>query len=235
MLTGKMVRVRYARDRIVPYYLDLAEPRWLAVSEQLLALFRQNLGRTRGELEEEIRATFGDDPGQLVHQGLAKLLQDRCEFEVASGQPPEQVRQLVFQAAARARLEEAASTCPESLPAPFDRAGVLDRVAIELKTTVKDVEASLFADLKSEQRLTHFKDLTAQHLLQRYNVALAQAILLRASKVHVTVRGETPRRFRALFRRIKFHRLLCEVERLAADSYQFHLDGPLSLFSSTSR
>src|SRR5262249_5253670 len=40
MLTGKMVRVRYARDRIVPQYLDSGDAAWLEVAGRLLGLFR---------------------------------------------------------------------------------------------------------------------------------------------------------------------------------------------------
>src|SRR5207302_1884673 len=70
------------------------------VAERMLELFRGRQGVTRGELEEDLREAFGDDPGQLVHQGLAKLLEDRCEFEMLSGHPPEQLRAVVFHAAA---------------------------------------------------------------------------------------------------------------------------------------
>src|SRR5437868_810385 len=99
MLTGKMVRVRYARDRIIPYYIDTADPVWQEVAGRLLDLFRGQTGRSRGELEDDLRETFRDDPAQLVHQGLAKLLEDRCEFEVVSGHPPEELREAVFRAA----------------------------------------------------------------------------------------------------------------------------------------
>ena len=103
MLTGKMVRVRYARDRIVPYYLDVNDEPWRLVAEQMLELFRGQEGRTRGELEEDVAETFGDEASTLVHQGLAKLLEDRCDFEMAPGHPPEQVRVAVFQAATQFR------------------------------------------------------------------------------------------------------------------------------------
>src|SRR5919202_3175409 len=116
MLTGKHLRVRYARDRVLPRYLDPAEAGWLETAERLLEVFRGQVGRTRGELEEEVRETFGDDPGHLVHQGLAKLLEDRCEFEVVSGQPPEKIREAVFAAAAQHRKREAG---PDALPAAF--------------------------------------------------------------------------------------------------------------------
>jgi hypothetical protein len=226
MLTGKQVRVRYARQRIIPCYLDVADPTWLETAAQLLELYRGQEGRSRGELEEDVRETFGDAPGQLVHQGLAKLLEDRCEFEVVSGRPPEELREAVFAAAADARKGDADH---------FQRAAVLEQVAGQLGLTPDAIDRELFADLKSEQRLVHFKDLTPERLLQRYNVALAQAVLLRSTRVHVTLRGEPPQRYRQLLRQIKFHRLVCEIERLDDDSNRLHLDGPMSLFSATSK
>ena len=88
MLTGRLVRVRYARDRIVPCYVNVDDPTWREAAGRLVEMFREQEGRTRGALEEDLKETFGDDPSQLVHQGLAKLLEDRCEFEVVSGRPP---------------------------------------------------------------------------------------------------------------------------------------------------
>jgi uncharacterized protein len=240
MLTGKLVRVRYARDRIIPCYLDPDDAALTPVAERLLEMFRGASGRTRGELEEEISDVFGDDPGQLVIQGLAKLLEDRCDFETVSGHPPEELREQVFAAAAGQRKKHVVAASDPLLrvgdhDAPFDRAGVLQQVASALDMTPAAVDAGLFADLKSEQRLTKFADLSAERLLQRYNVALAQAVLLRSTRVHVTIRGETQQRYRQLFRQVKFHRLVCEIERAGTDAYQFHLDGPLSLFSATQR
>jgi predicted nuclease of restriction endonuclease-like RecB superfamily len=231
MLTGKMVSVRYARDRIIPRYLDVNDPGWIEVAERLLTLFRGQEGRTRGELEEEQSELFGDDPSQIVHQGLAKLLEDRCEFETVSGHPPEAIRAAVFQAAAR--LRTAADS--EDTRTPFDRDAVLRQVANELTLTPESIERGLFADLKSEQRLVHFKDISAERLLQRYNVALAQAVLYRCTRLHVTIRNEPPQRYRQLLRRVKFHRLLCEMERTGETTYRLHLDGPLSLFSATQK
>ncbi len=223
MLTGKLLRVRYARNRIVPSYIDADDVTWLAVAERLLELFRAQEGRTRGELEDDIRETFDSDPRQLVHQGLAKLLEDRCEFEVVSGHPPEQLRELVFQASARAHA------------ASFDRAAVLQEIADSLKLSPEVIYQGLFADLKSEQRLVRFKDISAERLLQRYNVALAQAVLLKAVNVKVFVRREPPQRYRQLMRAVKFHRLICDVERAGPDAYCLQLDGPLSLFTATQK
>jgi predicted nuclease of restriction endonuclease-like RecB superfamily len=233
MLTGKMVAVRYARDRIIPRYLDVNDPGWLEVAERLLTLFRGQEGRTRGELEEDQSDLFGDDPSQIVHQGLAKLLEDRCEFETVSGHPPEEIRAVVFRAAAQRRMAPANSS--SVLEPHFDREAVLREAAAELSLAPETIEQGLFADLKSEQRLVRFKDISAEHLLQRYNVALAQAVLYRCVALHVTIRNEPPTRYRQLLRRIKFHRLLCEMERLGENTWRLHLDGPLSLFSATQK
>jgi predicted nuclease of restriction endonuclease-like RecB superfamily len=237
MLTGNLVRVRYSRQRIIPAYLDAADPGWFASAERLLELFRGQAGQTRGELEEDLADAFGDEGGQLVYRGLAKLLEDRCEFEVVSGHPPERLREAVFLAAAQHRREGSSPTDAQELarPSAFDRDRVLGRIAQELGITIEAVDQGLFADLKSEQRLIRFKDTTAERLLQRYNVALAQAVLLRSVRVRVDVRHEPPARFRQLFRLVKFHRLICEIERTGDGCYQIHLDGPLSLFSATQK
>lgn len=224
MLTGNLVRVRHARNRLLPTYLNVDDGAWQSVAEQLLVLFRGLQGSTRSEMEAEITESVGDNPTQLVHQGLAKLLEDRCEFEVDASHPPDEIREKVFALAATARRDEA-----------FDRQALLDRVAGELGIKSTQIESSLFADLKGEQRLMKFDDCTADQLLQRYNTALAQAILLRATNVTVNVTGESPARFRQLFRAIKFHRLICEFRPGAKDACTLILDGPLSLFSATQK
>src|ERR1043165_396199 len=98
MLTGKLVRVRFSRDQIVPQYLDTGDADWLQTADELIAIFRSRVGSTRGGLEDEIEDLFGDLPQPQIHQGLAKILEDRCDFEVQSSLPPEDVREAVFQA-----------------------------------------------------------------------------------------------------------------------------------------
>ena len=60
-------------------------------------------------------------------------------------------------------------------------------------------------------------------------------MLLRSTGVTVQVYGETPARYRQLFRAIKFHRLICEIQPSGPEAYTLRLDGPLSLFSATQK
>jgi predicted nuclease of restriction endonuclease-like RecB superfamily len=238
MLTGNLLRVRFARGRIVPRYLDASDPSWLETAQSLLDVFGSHSGRTRGELTEEVHELTSGNSDALIYQGLAKLLEDRCEFETVSGRPPEELRELVFLAAASARRNRWIAPQP-STPVPanrtLDRRAVLEGVGAQTGISAEAVESGLFADLKSEQRLARFEDLSPERLLQRYNVALAQAVLFRATRVHVIVRGEPPQRYRQLFRRVKFHRLVCEIMKQEPEGYRLHLDGPLSLFTATQK
>jgi predicted nuclease of restriction endonuclease-like RecB superfamily len=231
MLTGTLVRVRFARQRIIPSYIDPAAPEWQEVAERLLTLFRGEDHKTRGELEMDIKETFDSDPQRLVHLGLAKLLEDRCDFEVVSGHPPEQLRELVFRKSAKQR-----QAAPATVGAPtFQRDGILQEVADGLQITKDAVDQGLFADLKSEQRMVRFDDITADRLLHRYNTALAQAVLLRSIGVTIYVRREPPQRYRQLLRAVKFHRLIADIKQVDPDTYRMQLDGPLSLFTATQK
>ncbi|MBY0460018.1 MAG: DUF790 family protein [Gemmataceae bacterium] len=231
MLTGKMVRVRHAKNRLVPLYVDPTDENLVALADQLILAYRDAPGRTRAEVEEEFADLIPEGPRGLLPAGLAKLLEERCEFEVAADYPPDQLREAVFKAAATARAEAANSM------QPFDRAAVLKGVAEGLASelTPDQIDRSLFADLKDEQRVISFDDVTSEQLLHRYNVALAQAILLRCTLMEVRVYAETPARFRQLFRAVKFHRLICTIQETPNNSYKLTLDGPLSLFSATNK
>ncbi len=232
MLTGNLVRVKTtSKRRIIPLYLHRDSPQWLEVAESLLMIFREGVGMTRGEIETEIDELVGEGLATLAHRGLAKVLEDRAEFEVVADIPPETVRNEVFTAAAEQRRALHAA----GQRAPFRRDAVLKAVADALNLEPEKVAAALFADLKDENRLLKFEDLTAQRLIDRYNVALAQAVLLRSVLVTAEVRGERPARYRQLFRQLKFHRLLYRVEGTMSEGYLFHIDGPLSLFSATNK
>ena len=103
MLNGPLVRVRTSRQRIIPLYLNRESPEWLEVAESLLLIFREGVGLTRGEIEAEIDEMVGEGMATLAHRGLAKVLEDRAEFEVVADVPPETIREKVFTAAAEHR------------------------------------------------------------------------------------------------------------------------------------
>ena len=94
------------KQRVIPLYIDREAARWLEAAESLLLLFREGIGMTRGEIESEIDALFGGGgKATQVYRGLAKVLEDRAEFEVVADVPPDVIREKVFTAAADYRRQ----------------------------------------------------------------------------------------------------------------------------------
>lgn len=233
MLTAELIRARLYRGEVRPRYIDAGDPAHLELARQLIATFEDHLGRTRGELEAELKEILGTGTAFLLHRGLAKLLADRCTFETAAPAEPPEVRRAVFEAAAAAY--RAPHDPEDPRPFHFSRSGVLEEAAGSLGVTTEELERGLYADLKEEQVLTALEPVSGEWLLARYNVALAQAVLLRATELVIRLGPQSPRRHRALFRKIKFFQLLHRVEADGQGGYAIHLDGPLSLFQSSQK
>jgi predicted nuclease of restriction endonuclease-like RecB superfamily len=229
MLTGNLVRLKFHRDRVSPQFLDVDESEWLIAAADLIDLFRESVSRTRSEVAADVLEIVGESNASLIQQGLAKLLDDRCEYETVADRPPEDVRESAFRHSAIHRAAMAASG------AKFDRNVVVQSVSAELSVPPEQVETLLFADLKDEQRVLKFDDITPEQLLHRYNVALVQSILLKSVGVEIRVRGESPARLRQLFRAIRFRRLIAIIREETNNSYLIRIDGPLSLFSATQK
>lgn len=227
MLTADLVRVRTRKGKILPRYVDAADAKLQAEAQRLVHIFDVHRGRRIGELDEAIADHIGDSTSYAIQRGLVKLLKDRAQVETVAPKPPTEVRQAVFEAAAE--------RWPIGRKADA-RAAAMQAAAERLELSVEEVERALYADLKAEEVLVEAQLPEAKALLDRYNLALAQAVLLRAREVVVTLPDPAPKRARQLFRIIKFHRLMHRAERAGkGKGYRVTLDGPLSLFRQTNR
>ncbi len=227
MLTGDLVRVRFRKGVIQLPYIVPEEEDLLGLAKTLIGIFERHVGLTRYELDEELKDFLGAGADFLVHRGLSKLLRDRCEFEMATDIEPIELRQRVFSAAA------AAYRSTEQVR--FDRATILDEIAQQVERTPQEIDGVLYADLKEAELLIEFKGCSPEWLLQRYNVALAQAVLLRATGMNLVIEGESVTRYREVFRKMKFFQLLHEIYQEGSGKYHIHIDGPLSIFKSSQR
>lgn len=228
MLTSDLLRTRRQKGFIKPRYLDKrARERMLPIATQLIAQVHACVGRNR----EQLDAAFDEVPyrptDRLVALGLRKLLLDRCEFVVSEGLDPVVVRAAVFELSAKAHraLEPRES---------FDRTAAIEKAAAQLGCTTDAVEQRLYSDLRGNETLTKFRSIEPEALLNRYDVALAQGVLLRATKVVITLHGETAGRARQLFRAARFRGLLHRVVQ-SDHGYSIELDGPFSLFSAVQK
>ncbi len=232
MLTADLLRVRIKAKEIAPSFVRTDDEDLLERAEQLIALYREaeQGAWTRGQVDEAAREVEGLETDIKLTRGLAKVLQDRAEFATQAPLPPPELRERVF--AAAARLGPLARHA-----GPLGRRtadDVLAAVAAELGSTAAELSRALYADLKEEQTLLGVELPDPQGLLQRYNMALAQSMLLRAEKLEIGLLSPDPKRVRQLYRALKFHGLMYRVSH-AGEDWRFEVDGPLSLLQQSTR
>ncbi|MDA8019243.1 MAG: DUF790 family protein [Thermoanaerobaculia bacterium] len=252
MLTSDLVQARLYKKKVRPRYVNPRDPDLLEMARRLIDTFGEHVGKRRGELDVELKEVLGNDTDFQLHKALAKLLLDRCLFEEVSPLEPEMLRETVFDLAAEAwRANRRPADAGEESPRDdeeidfrrhrFDRNGVLGKAAEVLRSQVDGsvdsqvVEAGLYADLKHEQVLQEWQRCRADWLLHRYNVALAQGVLLRATEMEIRLGEASVAKHRALFRKIKFFQLMHRIRRAPDGGWRIVLDGPASLFQSSSK
>jgi predicted nuclease of restriction endonuclease-like RecB superfamily len=229
VLTTDLVRTRRRRGRIEAVPLAEAERARLSpVADAFARIAAAHVGCTRAELEAALDAVPQRATDYKRVKGLRKLLLDRCQFESPNEIDSADLRRQVFELAARRRVELADGE-------RFDREATLAAAAVDLGITVAGIEAGLFADLRHNQHLTGVDPIDGAGLLDTYDLAQNQALLLRATRVVVTLRCHDPATYRLLFHKLKFRRLLYTIERCPDGSHRVEIDGPYSLFRAVTK
>ncbi|HMJ12321.1 MAG TPA: DUF790 family protein [Polyangiaceae bacterium] len=229
MLTPELVRARRRGGELSLIALSGKQrERAETLGEALLLLTRQHVGRTREELDRALRAIPVTANEKKLLAGLIKLVEDACEFSSPASLDARVLRSQVFlrASAARTALEPGER---------FDRELVLTSVADELGIERDSVEPALYADLRGAHMLLGVEALNATELVTRYERAQRQAVLLRAVKVRAEIRCASAADYRALFRKLKFRRLLYELHPLAQGGYRVEIDGPFSVFEAVTK
>jgi len=218
--------VRRKGGRVLPRYLrgeDAEEAR--AIAADFLDVLLHAKGLSRDDIDAALDAVPVSAALRLVGDGLRKVLEGQCSWDVPADIDPEAIRREVFLAAAK--VHRALDVRSE-----FDRRVVLEDVAPRLGLSVEAIDAALYADLRENEKLVEFRALSPEAILERYDLGLAQAILLRATRVVVRVSQASPDRYRRLFRAARFHGLIHVVEGSPQAGYTITLDGPFSLFDA---
>lgn len=224
MLTADLLRARVRSGGLHPMFIDPEDEALLRRARGLVREFKAHDQKTRAEMDEALNDLVGDDVTFAITRGLSKLLHDRSTWEPSSPVPPVELRRLIFEtSAANHPVGEFKS-----------REQVLEEVAAELGVSAEQVELGMYSDLKAEHRLTSFKELDPSALLHRYNLALAQGMLYRASTMSIEVKTKSPAGLRQLFRWLKFYQLMHRALR-SKTGWRIEIDGPLSLFDQSQR
>ncbi len=213
MLKSQLIRPRIDihGNRVQPRSLDV-NYHWLTVAGNLIELFRENVGNSRGQLDAALRDYEGDNLDYPIIRGLADVLMKQAEFGSAPPVPPVTLREKLFGLGPSAGAAE--------------RQQVIREAAESYKVTAREIESALFADLLEEQVLQATGDpTTPRGLIQRYNLEVARGLLYWAKEVNLRVSDN----YRDLFRYIKLVRLMYSIFP-NGNGYDIKLHGPLSPF-----
>ena len=219
-----MSRVR--GGRVEPLTINPADEAYLEMAGDLTAIFAEHAGERRAELERELDEYVGNGTDYRILRGLIKLLLDQCEFETASPVLPSEIRRALF---LKARLHHPVSAVEAT------RAQLISEAAAELNCAVEAVEAHLYADLFENQRLVSFDQMSPRELLDRYNLAQAQALFYRSTEMRLRVEPQDAEGYRRIFDAIKAYRLIHTIEGSPARGYNVRLDGPVSMFHQSQK
>jgi predicted nuclease of restriction endonuclease-like RecB superfamily len=226
MLTTDLAMNRVRGNRIEPRVINPADKNHLQMASDLVAIFTEHQGEQRAELDRELEEYVGTGTDYKILRGLIKLLLDECEFETGSAILPSEIRRALF---LKARLHHPVSARETT------RTEVIKATAAELNCTVAEIEASLYADLWDNQRLISFNGMDARALLDRYNLAQAQALLYRSTEMQLCVAPQEATGYRKLFDAIKAYRLIHTIKGNQAKGYDIRLDGPVSMFHQSQK
>ncbi len=227
MLTADLIQAYVRQKQIRPKYISTEEPDLLKLADLLISIYLQHKNKTRQQLNEALKDLIGDSPYFILIKGLAKLLDDRSQWDIQAAIDPVVLRDHVFLLAASKHPIVTVATDKHTTT----RENIFAEIAEKLSITKQQVEDSLYADLKLAYRLIEHKTLSPTELLQKYNLSLAQSILLKSSQVTVTFSTKRPARARAFFRAIKFRKLMYQVQKSPKkNEWIVILDGPMSLF-----
>ena len=229
MLPSQLLVARARGGYVLPVYATMKYHE-LYVADQLIAAFRESLGRKRRDLDqrieeiEDLAYKIGCD--YRFARGLAHILNRRAIFEKPKT-PVDPVR---------ARIEvffESSRELGGFALSPEERSRVLEKVARKLGLSAEELENCLRAVHEEEEVVAGFEGISAEELLRQYNLALTQTLLFKALEVVVDV-AASGTEAKILLYNVKKLGLMYTAEPIEW-GVRIRIDGPASILRQTER
>jgi predicted nuclease of restriction endonuclease-like RecB superfamily len=228
LLTADLVHVRRRGDRLLVVPLGDAErARARELAAAAIALIKAHVGLTRGVLLEAWNQIPISPAENRLARGLWKLALDACAFDEGDSLDPVALRRELFLRAAIDRRQAGQA---------FDRDALVRAAADARAVSPATIEKAMYADLPTAHVLREARLPSPDGLVATYETSQHQAVFLRAVSVQARVFCANAAGYRALFRTLKFRRLLYSIAKLGRGlGYVIDIDGPFSLFEQTTK
>lgn len=174
LITSDLLVTRISKGKIKPTYAAFDSGN-LELAELLIETFEQHIGKTYGELLEELEGY--EEMNYRLIRGLSQLLERRAVIETAAAVDPSLVRETVFE------------ICRGMALSPIEKKEALHKAAKKLSISEQELEKALWADLEENQIVKSFLPLSPAELLKQYNISLTQTLLFRAVDLDIWIKG----------------------------------------------
>lgn len=230
MLPTDLLMHRHNGETIIPKNLKI-DAKNIALANDIISCFQAAQGTTQGELDRQLLELEGDSIDFRVKRGLSHLLKSESfsKFEIISPLDPQELRQRVF------------SLASQTLPSHQATQQTLEKLANQLSQELSrevlptEIKAGLYSDLSENKIFTQFEAPTPEELLHRYNLSQVQGIFYRASQIQLNAHRNVPGEYKLLFRYLKLFQLMAYIEGDADHGFTITVDGPTSLFKTSTR
>ncbi len=229
MLTKDLLRFRRSGKYIKPLFIAVDDDKLLRLAGELLQIYTaaEQQCQTRRQIADQIEPMLSGWPDQKLIRGLNKLILDRCDFSIHAAVDYGALRQQTLALAAKIfRESENISEATALVAAVKEADPALDEF----------IRGGIYADLPENEVLMKLRRLYPQELLQRYNVALVQSLLLYSERLELLVTEPDAAKLRKMFKYLKFFRLLAQVtDDRSGGKYRLKImiDGPAAILTNS--
>ena len=217
MLTSDLIHTTRSGTLIKPCFINTQDHDLLDQAGNLILLCRKAAKNrvSRSVFEDGFAGIRGSDSKNFPVNALLKLLEERMEFQTGS-------EEMDYPALRKELFLKSAELLANGFPDEED-----------FSRTFPDGTPDPYGDLPEFDTAVSFRELPPRELLERYNTALVQAILLKAEKLSVVIGDSDPAELRRMLKYLKFFRLLAEISKNSAGLLKIEISGPFSLFGPT--
>lgn len=229
MLTSDLLQYTLKDGQVRPKQLKII-PKTIELAREIIEIFEQHVGLPRRDLQEALQTLEGESTDYRTKRGLAHLLSsEHSTFEPITPLEPIQLRERVFlHAAKRGPIDTHSSQTLQDLAHQIGE-------ELGIMLTADQIREGLYADLPERHFLTSFEAPSPEDLLDRFNTAQAQGIFYRAYDLKLTAFRNSQAEYKYLFKFLKLFGLMTYIEGDQDTGFTITVDGPTSLFSSSTR
>ncbi len=211
MLKKEHILCKINSGNIKPRWFDPENPEHLECAATLISLYQQAVGSrmSADELAMLAKNAIDSSPLTAMSAGLNKLLLDRSEFKAAAELDYPELRRELFQKSA-GMLK--AGILPQPIETP-----------------------DIYGDLPGFEKIERISPVTPGELLNHFNLAQAQALLIYARTVTLKICDPDVSALRKVMKAVKFFRLLAKFVNSGKNCVEIDISGPFALFGPTTK